>query len=256
MGSMYCSFNGVNLADLDIYAVNVGSGLPSSPFLPSQEILEDYAMNNDTPYYFGVEKNPLELDVTFAKYNGRWTFDERREFARLLDTDDYVEFYYQEKDEPVKVHFVKYTGGVDITTNGERRGYIPVHFRCDSPFSYSQMYTTVNDLSGITVPTIIAITNNGDDMLYPELWIEKVENGSVSIKQLTNGGTECTINNLLDGEIVYIDHEDGSIHSSLSDTYRYGNHNGNYIQLVRGVNNLQVTGKCRLQWKYRYKIKG
>lgn len=260
MLSEYTTLNGVQLASLNIYVVRLESGLPTAPFLPSQEILEDYAMNNDVPYYFGTKKNPLELDVTFAKINGYWTWDERREFARLLtpDNDDYIEFYYHEEDEPIKVYYVKYMGGIDIASTYDRGGYITVHFRCDSPFAYSQTYTRIDNLSSIVTPTLISPTfvNNGDDYLYPELWIEKVGNGDVSIKNITNAGMIFLLEDLLDGETVYINNEDGSIESSLSDTYRYDNHNGNYIELVRGNNILEITGTCNLQWKYKYKIKG
>lgn len=260
MLSEFTTLNGVDLSTLNIYVVRLESGLPTAPFLPSQEIIEDYAMNNDVPYYFGTKKNPLELDVVFAKINGYWTWDERREFARLLtpDNDDYMEFYYHEDDEPVKVYYVKYTGGIDIASTSNREGYITVHFRCDSPYSYSQVYARIDDLSAITEPTLLSPTfvNNGDDYLYPELWIEKVGNGDVKIKNLTNAGKELVITDLIDGEIVYVNNEDGSIESSLSDTYRLNDHNGVYIELVRGTNTLQVTGKCKLTWKYKYRIKG
>jgi len=255
---MYAKLNGVQLSDLNIYVVRLDSGMITVPFLPSLEIQEEYSINNDIPYYFGSKKNPLELEVTFTKLEGIWTWNARREFANLLtpDNDDYMEFYYQEDDEPVKIYYVKYIDGIDITTNGNRQGYLTVRFRCDSPYSYSQTYSLLNDLSTIAVPTIISITNSGDARCYPELWIEKVGNGNISIKNLTNAGTICTITSLLDEEIVYINNEDGTIESSLSNTYRYDNHNGIYIELVKGINNLEVTGTCNLTWKYKFKIKG
>ena len=255
---MYSTLNGIQLSTLNIYVVRLESGMITAPFLPSLEIQEDYSMNNDVPYYFGSKKNPLELEVTFSKLEGFWTWDARREFANLLtpDNDDYMEFYYQEDDEPAKIYYVKYIDGIDITVTGNRQGYLTVRFRCDSPYSYSRTYTLINDLSAIIVPTTISITNSGDTKLYPELWIEKVGNGNISIKNLTNAGTICTITGLLDTEIVYINNEDGTIESSLSNTYRYSNFNGNYIELVRGVNNLEVTGTCNLTWKYKFKIKG
>ena len=258
MLSEFTTLNGVDLSTLNIYVVRLESGLPTAPFLPSQEIIEDYAMNNPVPYYFGTRLNPLELTVTFAKLQGFWTYDARREFANILtpDIDDYVEFYFQEEDEPPKVYYVKYIDGIDISLNYTKQGYLTVHFRCNSPYAYSPVYSSNNDLSTILSPTDIKIINNGDKKLYPELWIEKVGNGDIKIKNLTNAGKELIITDLIDGEIVYINNEDGSIESSLSDVYRLNYHNGVYIELVRGTNTLQVTGQCKLTWRYQYIIKG
>lgn len=258
MDSMYATLNGVQLSDLGIYIVKLESGMTTSPFLPSAEIVEDYAINNPVPYYYGTKLNPLELEVTFSKLEGYWTFEARREFANLLtpDNDDYMEFYYHIDDEPNRIYYVKYIGGIDITTNGKLQGYITVRFRCDSPFSYSETYETIYDLSNIDNPTNINFTNSGDSKLYPELWIEKYGSGDIKIKNLTNGGHEFILNSLLDTETVYINNEDGTIESSLPDTYRYDNHNGVYVEIVKGINTLQVTGACKLRWRYRFKIKG
>lgn len=253
------SLNGVQLSDLGIHVVKVGTGVFSnSPFLPSVEILEDYAMNNDIPYYFGVRKKPLELEVTFSKLEGYWTWEARREFANLLTPEhaDYIEFYYHEEDEPIKIYYVKYINGIDLVSNNIRQGYLTVHFRCDSPYAYTPFYEKIIDLSTSTSPLLLTMANEGDEKCYPELWIKKVGSGTVKIRNLTNAGKEFVLTNLLDGEEVYIDNENGTIESSLSDTLRYDNHNGIYICLVKGENRLEIAGKCILKWRYRFKIKG
>ena len=96
-------FNGINLYDLGIYVVNMDSGLLSSPFLHSQDISEDYAINNDTPYYYGRIKQPLSLRVVFSRMEDLWTDEKRREFASIIDVDNYVPFYFVDEETLEKV---------------------------------------------------------------------------------------------------------------------------------------------------------
>jgi phage-related protein len=255
MDSMYGMINGWKLSDFNIYIVNIESGLVKSPFLSSQEIIEDYSLNGDIPYYYGTQKKPLELDVTFAKIDGKWTLNQRREFARMLDPDDtenYLEFNVPEIN---KIYYVKYTDGIDIYTNGCQQGYLTVKFRCDSPYSYSPLYVVQNDFSTQDTSTMEFI-NMGDTKCYTELWINKVGAGDIQIKNITNNQQIFSLTGLTDNEIVYINNEFGDIETDLVDTLRYTNHNGVYLEMVRGVNRLEITGRCRLKWKYRFTIKG
>ncbi|MCG8499571.1 MAG: hypothetical protein MJB12_04065, partial [Firmicutes bacterium] len=64
------------------------------------------------------------------------------------------------------------------------------------------------------------------------------------------------ISNLLNNETVYIKNESEEIITDLIDTYRYQNHNGVFLKLRRGTNNLQVEGACNITLRYQYRVWG
>lgn len=257
MDTLYAEIDDIQLASFkDIYLIEIESGLSKSPFLPSQEILEEYVTGCDTPIFYGQKKSPLDLTVTFSKLDGIWTYDDRRDFARILDpenSDKYLKF--KVLTDPAKIYYVKYIDGVDIYTNGEQKGYITVHFRCDSPYYYSDYFIENKNYSAQDTSTH-SISNLGNTLCRPEIEITKVGAGSISIVNTTNAGKTLTITGLQDNEIVYVNGETTEITTSLPDTYRYDNHNGTYLELVYGVNNLQITGKCQITFKYKFKFKG
>ena len=255
---MRVELDNVDLAgEYDIYAVKLDSGLSQMSFLPSQEILEEYVMGNDTPYYYGSVKKPLELEVTFAKIKGYWTPEDRRSFAYILDSDvnnKYIPMRVVMENEP-RVYFVKYIGGVDIFTNTVQEGYLTVHFRCDSPYWYSNYCISIDDFSDAE-SNIKIFENRGNVICLPKLTVEKVGDGSISIQNTSCGGTTLVLNNLLNGEEVTIDNKFKKITSNLPEVYRYNDHNGVFLSMPYGINYLRIIGKCRMLWKYRLRFKG
>lgn len=97
------------------------------------------------------------------------------------------------------------------------------------------------------------IVNTGDVVCKPELWIKK-KNGSGSIK-LTNetNGLTLELNNLNDGEEVYIDCENEDIVSSLPLVYRYKDHNNVFIELDVGENLITGEGDFELDMRFEFK---
>jgi len=100
----------------------------------------------------------------------------------------------------------------------------------------------------------IIFVNNGDINCKPEIYIEKVKNGDFSIVNLSNSGIEFKFIGLLDEEELEISNEYEIINTSLVATYRYDNHNGNFLNLLPySVNNLRVIGTAKFYFKYQYK---
>lgn len=99
----------------------------------------------------------------------------------------------------------------------------------------------------------ITFTNNGDLNLYPEIYIYKIGDGDISIINNSNGGKEFKFTGLTSGEVLYIDNENEYIESDTG-LYRFNNHNEVFLEFVRGVNQLQVTGKLEFYFRYQYKL--
>ena len=236
-----------------IYIVKMDSGLIQSPFLSEREALLDYIPGRHIPYFYDVQYQPLKFSITFSTMDNRWTLEKRREIARWFDKRQFKEFYSE--DNVDLRYYLLYQGGIDLHTTGNLQGYIECEFLNISPYGYSPVYQKSYDLSTITIPTIIEFDNQGDDILYPELQIIKFGDGNLTIKNLTNGGKIFQFNNLVNNEIIYIDNQNRDIISNLYDT-RLDDFNNNYLDLVRGINRLEVVGACKLDFRYQFIIKG
>lgn len=254
MNSTDFYYNGEYSVDKGIYLVKLDSGFITDPFLPESETISDRVPGNDTPYYYETRKRQLRVPLIFSCLEGYWTLEKRREIARWLDTKNYEEFY--SADDVDKRYYLKYDGGIDLQTNGNQQGYIEVNFINIDESAYSPIYVDNYDLSTITEPTTIEFNNDGDDDLLPELQILKYGAGDFKITNLTNGGKVFLFSGLNDQETVYIDNKLRHIETDIPDFSRFDSFNGNYLDLVYGVNTLQIEGAAKLTFRYQYKIKG
>ncbi|MEC1726916.1 phage tail family protein [Schinkia azotoformans] len=256
MHSIYFSYDGIRSDYLGVYLVHLNSDLVTDPFLGERQIISESIVGNDIPYIYNVQTNPLQVTITLSCLDGYWTLDKRRELARLLDQKKFCEFFSTSNID--KLYYLQYIGGIDISTNRALQGYLTVKFINISPYSYSSVYEHVKDLSSITEPTMTTFENIGDNILYPEMWIQKIGTGDVSIRNFSNSGAEFKFTNLLDQEIIYLDNRPNHhyIKTNLVNTYRYDNFNGNYLELPRGVNRLEVTGACKIKFLYQFELKG
>lgn len=228
------------------------SGLFEESFLPSREIREEEIRGRDVPYFLGYKLSPFEFPLTLL-------FDEleseqRREIARWLLQPSYKALIFQ--NQPERIFYCMYTGDVTEFHNGLKQGYVKLSMRCNSPFSYSHVYETpfydfsVNTVNGQE----IEVYNYGDDLCKPLLYLRKVGVGDVSIVNLADDLSTFKMTNVLDGDMLEIDNEYKKIKTTVSGEYRYDNHNGTYIRLIRGLNKLKVYGNCNLQFKYQLKF--
>jgi phage-related protein len=244
--SLDFSYAGENSTDYGIINVNYSTGLYEETFLPSRGIKEIQVSGRKKPYFQELEYSPLSLKLSFAIQS--WTEDSIRSIARWLGSQEYYKPLYFSNNTN-RIFYCLYNGNVDILHNGLKQGIINIEMRCDSPYSYSPVYTSQIYSS----PSSITFTNNGDVSLYPEISIEKVGDGNLSIVNQTNGNQEFKFTSLLNNEKLYIDCESEYIETDLSNTYRYSNFNDKYLELVRGNNVLNITGGCNLRFRYQFK---
>lgn len=101
---------------------------------------------------------------------------------------------------------------------------------------------------------VIEINNNGDESIFPEVWITKVGNGDITIINTSDGNRETKFTDLIDGETVYINGERQQIETDLALTYRYSNFNDNYLEFIYGKNILKVIGDAKIQFRYQFKL--
>lgn len=253
--SLWFSYDGIKSEQLGIVNVNVNSsGMLEEQFTASREINEKKIRGRSKPYFNSIEKSPLTIPVNFAFLD---TFDEQkiREVARWLTNPTYYKPLFFSSNIN-RIFYALTVEDSNLIHNALSQGYVQLNFRCNDAYSYSPQYLSqVYDLANNTLNgTNIVFTNNGDEICKPEILVEMVGNGGFSIQNLSNGGQLMEFTGLVNAEELYIDCENEDIISNISaDTYRYDNHNGVFLEMVRGVNNLLIKGDVKIRFRYEFK---
>lgn len=255
MGRTVGVFNGIRTDTYGIKLVNINSGIQSDPFLPQQDLVMDESFYRDAPYYYKSKKSQLEFTLRFFR-EGYWSDDFKQMLLEMIDPEngDFVEFFTEQN--PNKVYFIRYVGESNFYNAGSQGGYVDIRFRTDSPYSYSREYTVeVDNLNGNN--NEIIIYNDGNIDAEPLMWVTREGDGFFRIVN-ESIGEEFLIENVMGGEEIYINNENGDIISSLesNDVYRYDDHNEVYLRLKPGANKLTVNTGVYVKIKYRFKYKG
>lgn len=213
-------FDGISSDDLGLYNCTMSDGLYDEPFLAERQIHEVQVRGRDEPYFQGVTRSPLSFSLTFA-FKDTWDEEKIRYVARVLDQSTYKPFYTEAN--PERIFYVMLVSSSRLLHNGLNSGYCELEFRCNSPYSYTPIYTSeVYDLSNNNSSTPIEFINKGDKNVYPEIFITKIgdDNGDISIVNQSNAGLEfkfttakkaqgtlTIFSNVADGETITIDNQ-------------------------------------------------
>jgi predicted phage tail component-like protein len=245
-------FKGIASKDKKVINCKVDSGLFEERFLPNRTINTVSIRGRDEEYFQSVKYDPVILPLTFY-IEEELTEKQAHDLNRWLYSEYYEPFYFD--DFPNRIYYVMYHGDTRLFHNG-MQGYVTIEFISNSPYSYSPVYLDdpidATHYDGIT-PIKYDIPNNGDKDISPEIWIKMVENGDVTINNLSNGDT-FKFTDLAANETVYVDCKNEDVESDLTNTYRYNNFNKQYLSFVYGINRLEIHGKCTVQFRYRYKF--
>ncbi|WP_010498398.1 distal tail protein Dit [Paenibacillus elgii] len=132
-------YDGVYSLDMGLINCKVESGFFEEPFLSQREIHEISVRGRDKPYFQGVKRSPLSFSLTFA-FVDYYDEEKIRAVARWLNKDNYKPFYTS--DNPERIFYCMLESESTLLHNGLKQGYVNLKFRCDSPYSYSPVYTS------------------------------------------------------------------------------------------------------------------
>lgn len=248
---LYFVYNGIFSNDMGIVSVNMDGGMLEESFVPERKINEVSIKGRERPYFMGVEYEPLSISLTLAFQDG-FTDEQAERVARWLSQPYYRELYFS--NNPQKRYYAMYDGSSSLIHNGAKQGYVTIEMRNIDCYRYSPVYQShIHDYSTNTDGIIYSFNNEGSVNIFPNLEIEKVEDGDIRIVNLSNGGQEFILTGLVNGERLVIDMEEKEIETDLTGTIRYKNHNDVFLEMVEGINYLMVYGKCKLRWEYQFK---
>ncbi|MFD0712299.1 hypothetical protein [Paenibacillus sp. GCM10027626] len=248
--SMNFSYDGIRNDVMGVSLISMSSGFIEKSFFGDREIISASVPGNHTPYIYGERIQPFRIKLQLSPLDGCWTSELKSKIARWLNNGKFNEFY--STDDINRRYFVTYVGSPALFTTALNQGYIEVEFSNIDCYVRSPVMEKI--YHNTTGAIEVEITNLGDTTIFPNLHIHKVGTGKIEIRNRSNGNSLSSINGLLDKELLYINGKEKYIESSISNTYRYKDFNGNYPSLVYGVNRIQINGACKIKFDYRYEF--
>lgn len=249
---IYFNYDGIWSSSFGLINVNIGNDMFEENLTASRSIIETQPRGQNKPLHQGFNNEPLEIPMTIA-FTEKYTDEKIYEIIDWLFQDYYKPLYFHDRED--RIFYCMPVGDSKIIHNGLNQGYFTITMRCNSPFVYSPVILSeIYDLSEETTKNI-ELFNNGYGDLYPEISIEKIEDGNVSIRNLSNNGEMWELRNLTNLEKLYINCEKETIQTDLVGLYRYNDVYGIYPRLIKGRNLLEISGKCKVQFRYQYKYR-
>lgn len=247
------TFDNITSDTYNLMLCKLDIGLIEGQFGIKRSIIEEKVTGKSSPYFFGLEDEPLTFTTILAREK-EWDYETRNAVARWLFKNDYRDFV--STDNPNIVYKCICIDNPTIALTGNSEGYITLNWRCDGKCPYSPVYLETFDLTSNTTTTTITIENksNLNEYYYPEIeFTLSGDSTGFKLKNLTDSGRESTFTTLNTEEKVYVNNQRKQIISD-DNVYRYGNFNNNWFRLVYGINQIQVTGKGTLAVRSQFPI--
>lgn len=208
----------------------------------------------DTWDFHGLEQSkPLQFKLTIIKSNGEFIdANDQRALKKWLckDTFNWLQveqddisdvFYYCIITNPRPISVGAYTGGIEFTVT------------CNSGFAWSDLVTRTYVVNGTLLLDYNIFTDFDNYTVRPLVIIKPTVDGSVSIINNTTNQT-VSIDDCMTTETIMMDSNKDILESSngrvLLDSW-----SKSFLELVSGINKMELTGKFKMTLQYRLPIR-
>lgn len=262
MESMYFIYDNIKSSDMGLYNVRVEhSGFIETPYWGEADIKQEILPNRLTPYDYGMEFQPIEFTLQFALADknlqaDEWTPLKRYEIARWLIGDRKTYRPFQTSDDLGKIYYAKCISAGDLNLISTK-GYVELTFITNSCYAWSPTYVETFNLSNNATSTIIELENRSNVLKHyrPKIEIQMAGSTDVTLKNLSNGGKEFKFTGLRTDELVSVDNENELVLSNYPININpLANFNRGWLELVYGVNRIEIIGKCIVYVKSSFPI--
>jgi hypothetical protein len=219
----------------------------------SRNILEEIIPGRDIPYFYEIDDEPLEFEVTFAFAESMTKSQIKTIVRKLITTKRYEELTFGKYLDSTytaetPIYKVIFIGEVDINyvstgfdgSNNELFiAYITLTARADRPYGFNEIDRTATNTSNLNVD------NTGDVEFYPNIVITNTNTGTIEtskyirVRNNTNG-SDITFSSLESGEVVTVNANLQTI-TSTGTTAIYPRWQRNDLYLNTDNNILQFT---------------
>lgn len=246
---LYFNFNGKNSKEFNLIHINTSSGMFEDLLVASRSFNEIKPKGSEITYVNNIENTPLEFELNLA-FTTDFSDSDIDNIIRWLYVDYFKPLYFEGAEN--RIFYCMPSGDSKLTHNGLKQGYFTLTMRCNSAFVYSSIIKSPQyDLSDGSVETI-RIFNDGHLDVYPEISILKIGDGNITI---TNNDNIFEINNLTNMEDIYINCWKEVIITDAIGVSHFDDIIGDFPSLKCGVNIFEVTGTCKIQFKYQFKYR-
>jgi phage-related protein len=220
----------------------------------SRNILEETIPGRDIPYFYEIDDEPLEFEVTFAFAESMTKSQIKTIVRKLITTKRYEELTFGKYSgstytAETPIYKVIFIGEVDINyvstgfdgSNNELFiAYITLTARADRPYGYQSISRSVVNQNNTT------INNTGDVEFYPNIVITNTNGGVIQTDKYiriinTTNNSAITFSSLASGEIVTVNSNLQTITSTGASTPIYPRWQRNDLYLSVGNNTLQFS---------------
>jgi len=241
------SYDGIWSYDMGVMMVTQAEDVLEVPFGYNRQIIEEKVSHKTKPFFFGLDKEPLEFTISLMPLDTQWTRDKKLKIVNWLFKDVYKPFISE--DNPDIIYYCMPIEEAHRFVNRIDQGFATITFRCNSPYAYSPTYFKTYISQQSSNPFEIENLSNIEKFNYPEVEVELLTGNSFKLINLTDGGNEFSFTDLQQGEKIYVNNESKQIISSLPNTYRLGNFNKHWLKLVQGVNRIRIEGDVNIQFR-------
>lgn len=246
-------YGGRSLNELGVFKCNIG-GLNTETNDEEVNIITSTTPFKDTWDFHGMEKStPLQFKITIAKSNGefinayeqrelkKWLCKNKRDWL-FIDQNDLADIWYNcVMINPRPVNVGIQTAGLEFTCI------------CDTNHAWSKLYLKKYKCSGELILNLNMSIDYDEYILYPVLTINPKENGDIFIKNNTIN-KYVSIKNCKTSEVIIMDGGKDIIQSSIN-RILLDDWNKNFLELINGVNNIQLSGNFDFTLEYRLPIR-
>lgn len=252
------TFNGVSSEEFELALYDIGSTEQGeTEFSSKVEVLEDRVYRRLKPLHYGVvNQEPLTFTLVCcateeraAKQEPFDRWDLQRVSGWLLGHQQYKWLTIEQPDMETIRYRCLISNLKTVEIFHDKWGY-QFDVTCDSPYGYmipETFATTVNGSGNFSIFSKSSV----NDYYYPNIQITGAT--SISIKNTSDGNRVFSISTIPVGDTVTINNENCVITSSSgANLYQYCNFN--FFRLVRGTNNLEITGSGTYSFECEFPV--
>ena len=243
-------FDGIYSDTMGVSLIRTNSGLINVPYIPARDMIEEFPTMATAPYSCRSKAQQYQFTLAFSTLTNDMNSTKLKTIASWLFKDTYKPFYSE--DDPDKIYYLFATNQVDFLTNGMNEGYFEVTFKSKYPYALTTASTPTYTINGTQFVTI----NNPSNVAqyyYPQFEFTITDTSSFSIENLSDGSRSTVQNVVAIGETVYFDNAKKQIISSTGNS-KYADFNKNWFRLVQGTNNLNISSKCNLKFRFQFPV--
>jgi len=256
--SKYFTYNNISLSTFEGMRIGTESNeMYGVQVISERVIFEEKIPGRKAPYFYGIDDQPLTLEITVALEKPK-PISELRQFLRFLfNNDEYKPLIFD--SDPNKIYYAIFIGSpefkyIDLSSpsdihQNDRKliGYITLTARCNAGTAFGPAIS--RNYVGVYSNDSLSLINNGDDVVFPSIRIKVVDNELPQNLDFFTLSIENTSNNtkiefskvyrneeiLVDMSIRRITTEGGSVAQNIYESWLR-----NYLSLESGANNIFV----------------